>query len=91
MVVVLGSVSALGVVEVEGFVISGKGRAVVVVLELLELLGVVELVVLPILRQPAKSVAVRTRISVMILAFFISNPPEFQNTSLLLLHAVFLL
>ena len=65
MVVVLGSVEAVGAVD---FVTSGSGSTVVV----LELVGTVEFVVfVPLLRQPAKSIAVRTRISIKILAFFI--------------------
>ena len=59
-------------------VISGAGTTVGFVI--VELLGAV--VLLPILRQPAKSVAVNTKINTIMLIFFISNPPESQNAKL---------
>lgn len=69
----------------EGRGISGIGTTVGRVLE--EVPGfTVDWVVLPMLRQPVKMVAVKTNISVTIHAFFISDPPVFRNTSLVFLR-----
>ena len=62
-------------------VISGTGTMVGFVI--VEVLGAVLPVVLsPILRQPANSVAVSAKINKIMLIFFISNPPESQNAKL---------
>jgi hypothetical protein len=88
----LGSSGALsGTSELLGLVVlvpegrgsSGKVAWVPVVLE--EVGTSLEGLVSPILRQPAKSVAVNTKISVMIRNFLIADPPVFRNTRLVLL------
>ena len=91
MPVLLGSVALpLAGSVVPGFV--GKGSsATVVVVVIGFVVGFVPVAVLPVFLQPAKRVAVRTRISTMMLAFFILNPPDFANAKLLSHHAAFLL
>ena len=89
MVVVSGLPGFVGVegtvLVPEGMGISGVGTTVGRVLE--EVVGLMVVgVVSPMLRQPAKRTAIKTKISVMMHAFFMLKPPVVLNTRLVLLR-----